>query len=98
MEQSEMNIEQAEHARSTEQRHIEQITITVNFKPVTMPGRHATGLEIKQVAISQGVNIKVDFVLFRDKGHGRRDPIRDEERIELHRGEKFEAVPGDDNS
>lgn len=73
-------------------------SILVNFNPVTMPMRHGTGLEIKQNAIAQGVNIKVEFVLFRDKGHGRRDPIRDDERIELHEGEKFESVDGDDNS
>jgi len=91
-----MSTEQAEDVRAEED--LEQISITVNFKTVTMPGRHATGLEIKQAAIKQGVNIQLDFVLFLDKGHGRRDPIRDEERIELHRGEKFEAVPGDDNS
>lgn len=93
-----MSTEQTEDVRSGQERHLEQITITVNFKPVMMPSRHATGLEIKQTAIKQGVNIKVDFVLFRDQGHGRRDPIRDEEKVELHRGEKFEAVPGDDNS
>jgi hypothetical protein len=73
-------------------------SITVNFKPVTMPTHRATGLEIKQNAIAQGVNIKVDFKLFRDKGSGRRDPVGDNERIPLHDGEKFEAVDGDDNS
>ncbi len=74
------------------------VTITVNFKPVDMPDNKATGLEIKQTAIAQGVNIQLDFVLFRDKRHGRRDPIRDDETVELHRGDAFEAVPGDDNS
>ena len=82
----------------TEDRSVHTVAISVNFKPVSMPDRHTTGLEIKQAAIAQGVNIQVDFVLFRDKGHGRRDPIRDDEKIELHRGDKFEAVPGDDNS
>lgn len=93
-----MSTEQIEGARTSEERHVEQVAITVNFKPVTMPDRHATGLEIKQTAIAQGVNIQPDFVLFRDKGHGRRDPIRDDEKVALHSGEKFEAVPGDDNS
>ena len=88
----------SEDARLGGDSHLQQITITVNFKPVTMPERHATGLDIKQAAITQGVHIQPDFVLFHDKGHGRRDPIRDDESVELHRGEKFEAVPGDDNS
>lgn len=93
-----MSTEQAEEVRADEERHVKQVVITVNFKPVTMPDKRATGLEIKQAAIAQGVNIQPDFVLFRDKGHGRRDPIRDDEKVELHRGDKFEAVPGDDNS
>lgn len=93
-----MSTEHSEDTRADEDRRITQVAITVNFKPVTMPDRHATGLEIKQTAIAQGVNIQPDFVLFRDKGHGRRDPIRDDEKVELHRGDKFEAVPGDDNS
>ena len=93
-----MSTEQVEDIRADEGRHIKQITITVNFKPVTMPAGHATGLEIKRTAIAQGVNIQPDFVLFRDKGHGRRDPIRDDEKVALHPGDKFEAVPGDDNS
>lgn len=92
-----MNTQQAE-GLGADERHVEQIPITVNFKPVTMDQRQATGLQIKEAAIAQGVNIKLDFVLFHDRGHGRRDPIRDQEPVELHRGEKFEAVPGDDNS
>ena len=93
-----MTTEASDDAMADKERHVHRVTIAVNFKPVTMPERHATGLEIKQAAVAQGVNIQPDFVLFRDKGHGRRDPVRDDEQIELHSGEKFEAVPGDDNS
>jgi Multiubiquitin len=78
--------------------HAHVVDITVNFKPVVMPAHRATGLQIKQTAIAQGVAIQLDFVLFRDRGNGRRDPVRDSETIELTRGERFEAVPGDDNS
>ena len=85
-------------ARAGESGHAHSVEITVNFKPVVMPTRRATGLEIKKAAIDQGVGIQLDFVLFHDRGHGRRDRIRDDETIELTRGEKFEAVPGDDNS
>lgn len=93
-----MNTGTSEDLGTEHEQKSHSITITVNFKPVTLPTRRATGLEIKQAAIAQGVNIQLDFVLFRDKGHGRRDPIRDDETVELHRGDKFEAVPGDDNS
>jgi hypothetical protein len=93
-----MSTQHTEDIRADDDRRVKQIVISVNFKPVTMPDRHATGIEIKKTAIAQGVNIQLDFVLFRDKGHGWRDPIRDDEKVELHRGDKFEAVPGDDNS
>lgn len=84
--------------RAEEPHHPQTVDITVNFKPVIMPTHRATGLQIKQTAIAQGVAIQPDFVLFRDHGHGRRDRIRDDETVELTRGERFEAVPGDDNS
>ena len=74
------------------------LVITVNFNPVAIPTRHSTGLGIKEAAISQRVNIRADFQLFRDKGNGRREPVADSETGELHEGEKFEAVDGDDNS
>jgi hypothetical protein len=93
-----MSIEQSPAHETEEGRRVHSVEIVVNFKPVVMPSQHATGLEVKHTAIAQGVNIQPDFVLFRDKGHGHRDPVRDDEKIELHRGEKFEAVPGDDNS
>jgi hypothetical protein len=93
-----MNLIQTAARPSDEKQHVHKVTITVNFKPVSFIVRHATGLEIKQAAIEQGVKIQLDFVLFRDKGHGRRDPIRDDQSVDLEQGEKFEAVPGDDNS
>ena len=92
MKTTENIVEKDEAAQKT------AVAIVVNFNPVNMPGKHSTGLEIKQTAIAQGVNIKIDFVLFRDKGNGRREPVRDDEKVTLHEGEKFEAVDGDDNS
>lgn len=74
------------------------VTVSVNFKPVTFKQKEATGLQIKETAIAQGVNIQSDFVLFLDKGNGRRDAVRDDEVVHLHPNQKFEAVPGDDNS
>ena len=92
-------METVENVEKREPAHAASPTsIVVNFNPVTMPTRRATGLEIKQAAIAQGVNIKADFLLFRDEGNGRRDPVRDDVPVALHDGEKFEAVDGDDNS
>lgn len=74
------------------------IPIEVNFRPVVMPKREATGLEIKQTAIAQEVPIQLDFVLFQDFGKGRRELVRDDQIVKLEPHSKFEAVPGDDNS
>jgi hypothetical protein len=98
MESLAMSVTEAADRPSDEKHHVHTITVTVNFKHVSFTVRLATGLEIKQAAIAQGVKIQLDFVLFRDKGHGRRDPIRDDQSVDLQQGEKFEAVPGDDNS
>lgn len=74
------------------------VTVSVNFKPVTFAQKEATGLQIKETAIAQGINIQPDFVLFLEKGSGRREAVRDSETVHLHPNQKFEAVPGDDNS
>ena len=39
------------------------VEISVNSKPVTMKGSEATGQQIKQAAIEQGVQIQPSFVL-----------------------------------
>lgn len=78
--------------------HHQAVDVLVNFKTVTLPTERLTGLAIKEAAIAQGVSIQVDFVLFEDHGHGRRDLIRDDQVVHVHRGERFEAIPGDDNS
>lgn len=76
----------------------EEIEISVNFKPVRMLERKVTGLQVKEAAIAQGVNIRVDFVLFEDKGNGQRKVVGDTDEVQLHPGSKFEAIPHDDNS
>jgi len=75
-----------------------EIEISVNFKPVRMHERKVTGLQVKEAAIAQGVNIRVDFVLFEDKGNGQRKVVGDTDEVHLHPGSKFEAIPHDDNS
>src|ERR1700730_9920483 len=65
-----------------------EIEITVNFKPVRLHERKVTGLEIKEAAIAQGVNIKPDFVLFEDKGQGQRKVIGDQDEVHIHPGSK----------
>jgi hypothetical protein len=75
------------------------ITVKVNNNPVKFTKRHVTGLEIKQMAIAQKVDIKEDFVLYKVKPGGELGPvIKDGEKVKLHECEEFRAVTPDDNS
>lgn len=69
----------------------------VNNNPVAFCGHWATGLEIKEAAIAQKVAIQLDFVLFDQTGESMKT-IGDTDRLELHHGQKFQAVTPDDNS
>ena len=74
------------------------VLIEVNTKPVKIDGPAATGLEIKQAAIDQGVKIQLDFHLTVVGEDGKEDPVADNEAVALRYGQKFFAVDGDDNS
>jgi hypothetical protein len=73
-------------------------SILVNKKVVKVNGHHANGLEIKQAAIAEGVNIKLDFNLFKIKEDGSLSPVQDQQKVRLHNGEKFSATAPDDSS
>jgi hypothetical protein len=74
------------------------VQITVNDHPVSMTGRKATGLAIKETAIAQGVDIEPDFVLSVELGHGRTRIVGDTDVVHLRKGQHFIAIPNDDNS
>lgn len=76
------------------------VTIEVNTKPVKIAGPTVTGLQIKEAAIAQGVDIKLDFVLSHEVGEGGRRTVivGNDDVVTIHRGSKFHAVPPDDNS
>ncbi len=78
--------------------HPHPTEITVNGRPVTMPGPEASGLEIKEAAIAQGVPIKLDFVLMVEETSGKRRIVKDQEHVGLRHHEHFFAIPADDNS
>jgi len=77
---------------------VKTITVAVNTKPVEFKLHKATGAEIKATAISQGVRIQQDFLLFEIREHAPLKPIRDDEIVELRDGLKFRATAPDDNS
>jgi hypothetical protein len=74
------------------------ITVTVNEIPVQMKGPKATGLEIKQAAIEEGVEIQLDFVLSVELGPRQTRIIGDADEVVIHPHARFVAVPPDDNS
>lgn len=78
--------------------HGEKITFLVNEKPVTVTDEKQTGLSIKQAAIAQGVQIQLDFVLSIERGGGKTDLIGDDEKVKVKAGDRFLAIPNDDNS
>lgn len=75
-----------------------KITILVNEKPVTVDDKQQTGMSIKQAAIAQGVQIQVDFVLSVERGGGKTELIGDDQPFRVHKGDRFLAIPNDDNS
>jgi hypothetical protein len=77
---------------------LEVITIHVNERPVTMTGRHQTGLDIKEAAIAQGVPIKTDFVLSVEHGDGHTKIVDDNETVTITEHSRFVAIDNDDNS
>lgn len=78
--------------------HGEKITFLVNEKPVTVDKAKQTGLSIKQAAIAQGVQIQTDFVLSIERGGGKTELIGDGDVVKVRDGDRFLAIPNDDNS
>lgn len=76
---------------------VHAVTILVNRNEVEMATTKATGLEIKQAAIAQGVRIQPEFALFKVVD-GKQTPVGDAEKIKLRDGDDFRAIAPDDNS
>lgn len=74
------------------------VTITVNDKPVVITAKAATGLQIKDAAIAQGVKIQRNFTLTEELPGDKSHLVRDDEEVKLHKKSEFTAVTPDDNS
>jgi len=79
-----------------EQKHV--VHIKVNDQNVVMPTHEANGLQIKEAAIAQGVQIQLNFLLELDEGHKKSRVIDNNETVHLHDGMSFTAIRNDDNS
>ncbi len=74
------------------------VTIAVNDQPVEIRGPRATGLEIKQSAITQGVRIELSFVLSEELPNRRTRIVGDTDVVIVTKHSRFVAVAPDDNS
>ncbi len=77
---------------------IDVVTIEVNTHKVKMPAGPASGLEIKEAAIDQGVKIDVTFVLQLQLPNGSAKVIGDDDKVPLSDHLAFTAIAPDDNS
>ena len=78
--------------------HGEHIKFFVNEQPVTVDDEKQTGISIKQAAITQGVQIQLDFILSIERGGGKTELVGDNDSIKVKDGDRFLAIQNDDNS
>ena len=87
-----------ESVNEHEKEHVKEVEISVNGRPVKMTGKSATGAEIKQAAVSQGVPIQLNFVLQEELPNGSSSITGDTDEVHLRPHLKFTAIAPDDNS
>ncbi|MET4483484.1 hypothetical protein [Bradyrhizobium sp. F1.13.3] len=76
-----------------------EIDVIFNEKyPVKVYGKKQTGLSLKQAAIEQKVPIQLDFILSIELGGGKTEVIGNDDKIKVKEGDRFLAIPDDDNS
>ena len=75
-----------------------KVEIEVNGNKVEMLEGPASGLEIKQAAIKQGVGIKANFVLQQEMPNGTGKVIGDDDKVVIREHLSFTAIEPDDNS
>ena len=74
------------------------VEIEVNDQKVKMIEGPASGLEIKQAAVDQGVSIQTNFILQLHLPNGSSKVIGDDDKVDLSEHLAFTAIAADDNS
>lgn len=77
---------------------LKTIFIMVNSHKVEMLAGPTTGLEIKEAAIKEGVEIQLNFVLQLEMPNGTGKIIGDDDKLELYDHQNFTAIAPDDNA
>jgi predicted nuclease with TOPRIM domain len=86
-----------EEAEELEAKRPIEVVINDKYK-ITLIGEKQTGLSIKEAAIAQHVPIQLDFVLSIELGGGKTEIIGNDQHIKVKKGDRFLAIPDDDNS
>jgi hypothetical protein len=85
-----------------ETRHRKECPVIAKINRTDVEFAHArvTGLHIKEHAIKKGLPIKLDFPLFHNETHGKKEPVADGQHVRLKRKHpsSFTCVAPDDNS
>lgn len=75
------------------------VTVKVNTKAVDLPDNSVTGLQVKEAAIAQGVEIQLDFLLTLEARDGHpAETIDDDEVVKVNKQSEFTANDVDDDS
>lgn len=90
--------EQAGDEKGKGHENRDEVTVLVNGKSVVLEKHRVTGLEIKQAAIAQGVEIELDFILVEERRNGDDRTIGNDDMITVTKNSVFTANAGDDNS
>lgn len=96
----EIDLDEHKRFAATPHEHHErhEITVTVNEMPVKLRGHTATGAEIKEAAIKQGVLIQQNFILQEELPNGTSRVVGDNDVVHLREHLRFTAIAPDDNS
>jgi hypothetical protein len=88
--------EKQEHEHHGEEKRT--VVVIVNEQKVKLQGQTATGSEIKEEAIKQGVHIQQNFILHEELPNGTSRIIGDKDVVHLREHLRFTAIAPDDNS
>src|ERR1700676_1231831 len=86
-----------EEAEDLEDKKVIDVVFNEKY-PVKIHGKKQTGLSLKEAAIDQKVPIQLDFILSIELGGGKTDLIGNADTIKVKEGDRFLAIPDDDNS
>lgn len=96
---NEPQLNQAHPHQDDNEKQARFVVLPVNNEPVRFEKKEElTGLEIKQTAIAQGVDIKLDYVLSVVRGNGHSRQLGDTDTVKINGNIEFFAIPDDDNS